>query len=56
MVDKGDGVVAIERGRLEGVDDTVVLPLGHLSASGPPDDEAVKQLHALIRARLTAEN
>ena len=28
---KGDGVVAVKRGRLDGVEDTVVLPFGHLS-------------------------
>ncbi len=38
---KGDGVVAVKRGRLKGVDDTVVLPFCHMAIGGKtPDDEA----------------
>ena len=31
---KGDGVVAVKRGRLEGVDDVTVLAFGHLTCTG----------------------
>ena len=33
---KGDGVVAVKRGRLDGVADTVVMPFGHLAVTGKP--------------------
>jgi pimeloyl-ACP methyl ester carboxylesterase len=49
---KGDGVVAVKRGRLAGVDDVVVLPFGHLSCTGEPNYEAVKQVQAGLMARL----
>jgi pimeloyl-ACP methyl ester carboxylesterase len=49
---KGDGVVALKRGRLTGVDDVVILPFGHLSCTGKPDREAVKQLQVELLARL----
>src|SRR4029079_14386629 len=32
---KGDGVVALKRGRLKGVDDTVILPFSHMAVGGP---------------------
>ena len=49
---KGDGVVAVKRGRLEGVEDTVLLDFTHL---GPTDDSPTKserQLYEEIRVRL----
>jgi pimeloyl-ACP methyl ester carboxylesterase len=49
---KGDGVVALKRGRLDGVDDTVILPFGHLSATGQPESEAIRQVQAELLARL----
>ncbi|RIK83433.1 MAG: hypothetical protein DCC67_05895 [Planctomycetota bacterium] len=49
---KGDGVVAIKRGRLEGVDDIVILPFGHLSCTGKPDCEGVRQVQREVLARL----
>jgi pimeloyl-ACP methyl ester carboxylesterase len=49
---KGDGVVAIKRGRLEGVDDVVILPFGHLNCTGDPDCEAVRQVQQELMARL----
>jgi pimeloyl-ACP methyl ester carboxylesterase len=49
---KGDGVVALKRGRLDGVDDIVVLPFGHLSATGKPDSEAIRRVQAELLARL----
>jgi pimeloyl-ACP methyl ester carboxylesterase len=49
---KGDGIVAVKRGRLAGVEDVVVLPFGHLSCTGKPDYDAVKQVQAELMARL----
>ncbi len=49
---KGDGVVALKRGRLDGVDDVVILPFGHLSCTGAPDTEAVKRVHHELLSRL----
>jgi len=49
---KGDGVVALKRGQLAGVDDVVILPFGHLSCTGKPDREEVKQVQMELLARL----
>lgn len=49
---KGDGIVAVKRGRLAGVDDVVILPFGHLSCTGKPEDEAVTQVQSELLARL----
>lgn len=38
---KGDGIVAVKRGRLEGVSDTLVLPFGHMAVTGEPDGDKV---------------
>lgn len=49
---KGDGVVSVERGRLEGVDDTVVLDFNHLSMGQPPETDGQRQLREEIVKRL----
>jgi pimeloyl-ACP methyl ester carboxylesterase len=49
---KGDGVVAIKRGRLAGVDDTIILPFGHLSCTGKADCDAVRQMQHELLDRL----
>jgi hypothetical protein len=49
---QGDGVVALKRGRLDGVDDVVVLPFDHLSCTDEPEDDAVRQLQADVLTRL----
>jgi pimeloyl-ACP methyl ester carboxylesterase len=49
---KGDGIVAVKRGRLEGVDDVVILPFGHLSCTGEPNSESVKQVQQELLGRL----
>jgi pimeloyl-ACP methyl ester carboxylesterase len=49
---KGDGVVAVKRGRLDGVEDVVLLPFGHLSCTGKADSEAVQQMQEELLARL----
>jgi pimeloyl-ACP methyl ester carboxylesterase len=49
---KGDGVVALKRGRLDGVDDVVILPFGHLNCTGPPTCDAIQQVQSELLARL----
>lgn len=49
---KGDGVVAVARGRLDGVSDTVVLPFGHLSVTGEPMTAAVREVQAAVLERI----
>jgi hypothetical protein len=49
---KGDGVVAVKRGRLDGVDDTLTLDFNHLSMGQPPQTDGEKQLREEIIKRL----
>lgn len=49
---KGDGVVAVKRGRLPGIDDVVLLPFGHLSVTAQPANATARQVHKEILARL----
>jgi pimeloyl-ACP methyl ester carboxylesterase len=49
---KGDGVVAVKRGLLEGVDDTLTLPFDHLSIGRPPQTDGEEELRAEIVKRL----
>jgi pimeloyl-ACP methyl ester carboxylesterase len=50
---KGDGIVAVKRGRLDGVSDTLVLPFGHMSVTGEPrDDEVLRQVQQEVLARI----
>ena len=49
---KGDGVVAVSRGRLNGVSDTLILPFGHLSVTGEPATDVVRQVQAAVIERL----
>jgi pimeloyl-ACP methyl ester carboxylesterase len=48
----GDGAVAVERGRLEGVDDTIVLGFSHGEISLALDDADGRQLIAEVLTRL----
>ena len=49
---KGDGVVAVKRGRLDGVDDTLVIPFGHLSVTGEAKSDAVRRVQQAVLERL----
>lgn len=49
---KGDGVVALKRGRLEGVDDVLTLDFHHLSIGQPPQTDGEERLRREIIHRL----
>ena len=49
---KGDGVVAVKRGRLDGVSDTVIMPFGHLAVTGKVTGEVVRDVQNAVFARL----
>lgn len=49
---KGDGAVAIERGKLEHVEDTLVIEFDHLSMGRPPQTDGERQLREEIVKRL----
>ena len=49
---KGDGVVSVKRGRLEGVDDTVVLKFGHARVLRTPAHGDVNRAHQELLRRL----
>ncbi len=50
----GDGVVAVKRGCLKGVRDTVVYPFEHVSVTGSADEEAVAEVQQAVLDRLLA--
>ena len=49
---KGDGVVSVESGKLDGVEDVILLHFHHNEPLWDADDEAVKQLHEEVLKRL----
>lgn len=49
---KGDGVVAVKRGRLDGVSDTLVLPFGHVAVAGEPKSEVLRSVQRAVLARV----
>ena len=49
---KGDGVVAVSRGELAGVEDLVVLPFGHLGVTRRAESSVLHQVHEVILERL----
>jgi pimeloyl-ACP methyl ester carboxylesterase len=49
---KGDGVVAVKRGRLDGVADTLVMPFGHLAVTGEPKSEVLREVQRVVLERL----
>ena len=52
VVGKGDGVVAVKRGRLDGVADTLVMPFGHLAVTGEPRDKVLRQVQKAVLERV----
>jgi pimeloyl-ACP methyl ester carboxylesterase len=49
---KGDGVVAIKRGRLDGVEDTVVMPFSHMAVGAEPDSKELSAVYQAVLDRL----
>ena len=49
---RGDGVVSLTSGQLEGVDDVKVFAFDHIEVLSEPDKGSVDQVHAAIVARL----
>ena len=49
---RGDGAVSLRRGRLQGVEDTLVLPFGHLSQLGLSGGRDEKRIHRELLTRL----
>ena len=49
---KGDGPVAICKGRLNGVKDTVLLNFEHLTVTGPTETSAIREVHEVVLDRL----
>lgn len=52
MAGHGDGVVAVRRGSLRGVSDTIVFPFCHLTVTGPADDPDIAEVHQAVLDRL----
>jgi len=52
---KGDGAVSVNRGRLEGVKDTVVLNFGHVGVLRTPARGDVRKVHQEVLKRLSGE-
>ncbi|MEM9657955.1 MAG: alpha/beta hydrolase [Planctomycetota bacterium] len=52
VIGRGDGVVAVKRGVLDGVDDVMVLPFDHLTVTATPRSEAVRRVHHEVTVRL----
>jgi pimeloyl-ACP methyl ester carboxylesterase len=49
---KGDGIVAVKRGRLDGVADTVVIPFSHLAVTGKPTCAAQRDVQHAVLVRV----
>jgi pimeloyl-ACP methyl ester carboxylesterase len=50
---KGDGAVAVKRGRLDGVEDTQLLPFTHLTITRKADEPAAEELLDAILTRMS---
>jgi pimeloyl-ACP methyl ester carboxylesterase len=49
---KGDGIVAVKRGRLDNVSDTLVLPFGHIAVTGEPRDDVLRHVQQVVLERV----
>ncbi len=49
---KGDGVVAVKRGRLSGISDTLVMPFGHIAVTGEPRDDVLRHVQQAVLERV----
>lgn len=55
VIELGDGAVAVERGRLDGVEDTVLLEFSHLTITRATDSPQGRELLNAILSRLERE-
>jgi len=53
---KGDGVVAVKRGRLDGVEDVVTIDFGHTDAFRKPNGAELNELHKAVFSRLSQKS
>jgi pimeloyl-ACP methyl ester carboxylesterase len=49
---KGDGVVAVKRGRLDGVTDTLIMPFGHIAVTGEPKSDLLRDVQHVVLERV----
>jgi pimeloyl-ACP methyl ester carboxylesterase len=49
---KGDGIVAVKRGRLAGVSDTLIMPFGHMAVTGAPNDSTIRSFQQAVLQRV----
>jgi pimeloyl-ACP methyl ester carboxylesterase len=49
---KGDGIVAVKRGQLDGVADTVVMPFGHMAITGEPRNPTLHEFQEAVLQRV----
>ena len=53
--ENGDGVVSLQSGKLDGVDDVVILPFSHSSVLEQPKSKAAQQVREGITRRLSEQ-
>jgi pimeloyl-ACP methyl ester carboxylesterase len=49
---KGDGIVAVKRGTLEGVPDTLTMPFGHLAVTGDATTDLIRSVQHVVLERV----
>ena len=49
---KGDGIVAVKRGRLDGVSDTLIMPFGHIAVTGEPHSDVLRDVQQAVLQRI----
>jgi pimeloyl-ACP methyl ester carboxylesterase len=49
---RGDGIVAVKRGRLAGVSDTLIMPFGHMAVTGEPNDSTIRAFQQAVLQRV----
>ncbi len=49
---KGDGVVAVKRGTLDGVPDTLTMPFGHLAVTGEATTDLIRNVQHVVLERV----
>ena len=49
---KGDGIVAVKRGTLDGVPDTLTMPFGHLAVTGDATTDLIRNVQHVVLERV----